>query len=151
MTDVERCKYTKAIWAAARENNVDRDGVYEAIKVGFSKTSVLALTKMEAQRLITGLRGGKQSANFSASRRRAMGGAGRKDAEQQQELHLCNEREHKMLREIASQLGWDSARLQAFCRRQIKRESPLSMAEFNKVLWALKAMTGRERRRNGSL
>jgi hypothetical protein len=143
MTDTERCKYTKAIWAAAREHGVDRDGVYEAIKVGFNKSNVTALTKPEAIRLITGLRGGQPSPNFDPSRRRAMGNAGRKDADKQQTEFLCNEREHQMLRELAAQLGWDTDRLGAFCLRQIQRVFPCTMAEFNKVIWPLKAMLRR--------
>lgn len=143
MTAVERSKYTKAIWATAREHNVDREGVYEAIKVGFNKTSVLDLTRIEAIRLITGLRGGKPSPNFNPNRRRAMGNAGRKHADSQQTEFLCNDREHEMLRDIAGKLGWDEAALQRFCERQIKLPAPRTMGEHNKVLWALKAISRR--------
>ncbi len=136
-------KIITAIFAAAREHGVDKEGVYDAIRIGFKKDSVRDLTRPEALSLIVGLRGGKNSPNFAPGRRKAMAGNGRKRSTAQTEF-LINDAERQMLLDAAAALGWDASRLEAFCQRQIKKGAPCTMSEMNKVLWALKAIARRK-------
>lgn len=49
----------------------------------------------------------------------------------------------KLMNELAGKLGWDEARLRGFCNRQIKKDSPTTTEEGNKVVEGLKAMVKR--------
>lgn len=50
----------------------------------------------------------------------------------------------QLIEELAAKLGWDEARLRGFCQRQIKRDSPTTTEEGNKVVEGLKAMAKRD-------
>lgn len=49
----------------------------------------------------------------------------------------------KLIEELSGALGWDADRLRGFCQRQIKKDSPTTTEEGNKVVEPLKAMCSR--------
>ncbi len=145
-------RYLPAIFAAAREKGVTHEQLHETIWVSWQKRSLKDLTAEEAGLLIDGLRGKKGSAYryrsngpFTPRRREAMSAHGRKDYDRSGDpVYLVNEREIKMLREAAALRGWSDETLRKFSSRQIGREVPRTMSEFNKLFWALKAMNRRD-------
>ncbi len=50
----------------------------------------------------------------------------------------------KKIEDLAAQLGWDADRLRGFCQRQVKKDSPATTEDGNKVLEGLKAMNRRD-------
>lgn len=139
----------RAIWAAAREHGVDREGVHDAIFAGWRKTSVKDLTDREAGMLLDGIRGKSGSRGMSAARRDAMGKHGRKDSTPRNSEFLINDRERELLSEAAHARNWSAATLREFCMRQLGVAEPRTVGEYNKVFWAIKAMQRRDAKRGG--
>lgn len=50
----------------------------------------------------------------------------------------------RKIEDLAGKLDWDADRLRGFCQRQIKRDTPTTTEEGNKVLEGLKAMVNRK-------
>lgn len=141
----------RAIFAAARERGVTHEELHDTIWISWQKRSLKDLTAEQAGLLIDGLRG-KQAQprrehrrSFAPGRRDAMSAHGRRDYDASGDpAYLVNAREIEMLREAAELRGWGEATLRNFIARQIGRNDIRTMAEFNKVFWALKAMNRRE-------
>ncbi len=133
-------KYIKAIWAAAREHGVDKESVHDAIAV-WGLTSVKDLNAQQARLLLNGLRkggGGQQ-------RRDAVASHGRRGADTTgQPRYMVTPRERGMLKAAAEARGWNDETLGNFIERQLGKRVIATLAEFNKVFWALKAMQRRE-------
>jgi len=75
-----------------------------------------------------------------------MASHGRKDHRRQagEAEYLVNPTELNLLHRAASLRNWSDATLAAFVERQLGRQTIRTMAEFNKVFWALKAMNRRD-------
>ena len=132
-------KYIKAIWAAAREHGVSREGVHDAIAT-WQLTSVKDLNAQQARLLLNGLRGksGQQK------RRTAVAQQGRRDHDASHEpRYMVKEREMAMLKAAAESRGWNDETLGNFIERQLGKRVIATLAEFNKVFWAVKAMQRR--------
>lgn len=137
----------KTIHACARENGVSREEIHEAI-AHFGKTSLKDLTKTEAYRLLDGLRGGKPSPHFTPKpdRRHAQANHGRRDYDASADaIYPVTDRERELLREAADLRKWDDATLSRFVERQTGKAVVVTMADFNRVFWPLKAMNRRNR------
>ncbi len=131
-------KYIRAIWAAAREHGVSKDGVHDAIAT-WGRESVKDLTTQEAKLLLNGLRRDKQK------RRDAVASHGRRDVDMTgQPTYMVKHREMVMLQAAAESRGWDDEALDKFIARQIGKRVIATLAEFNKVMWAIKAMQRRD-------
>jgi hypothetical protein len=138
----------RAVHAAAREHGVSRDELHDAIAAGFKLTSLKELTKRQAYALLNGIRGGKESEHFKRlqPRRDAQAFHGRKDFDAASDaIYPATEREHQMLRDAAALRNWDEATLVQFIARQLGKPVVVTLADFNKVFWALKAMNRRSR------
>ncbi len=139
----------RAIFACARENGCDNEGLHEAIEAGFGKQSLRDLTHAEAYALLDGLRGGKPSAHYKPNlwRRQAQGKHGRRDYDATSDaIYPVREPERQLLRDAAAVRNWDDVQLGRFIQRQIGKPTVTTMAEFNKVFWPLKSMNRREGR-----
>ena len=136
-------RFLRAIYASARAHNVTNEGLHETIWMAFQKKSVKELTTAQALELLDGLNGKKRPAGLSAERRQAMNSHGRKGHHAATE-YLVNERERRLLSEAASMRGWPEETLTGFVARQIGCAEVRTMAEFNKVFWALKSMNRRD-------
>lgn len=137
----------RAIHAAAREHGVSNEELHEAIKTGFALDSIKGLTKRQAYRLLDGIRGAQQSPHFkpNAARRRAQNAHGRRDYDASADaIYPATERENQMLRDAAALREWDDAALTRFVNRQLGKPVLVTLADFNKVFWALKAMNRRD-------
>jgi|SRR6185437_16286324 len=137
----------RAIHACARENGCDRDGLHDAIELGFGKTSLKELTRAEAYALLNGLRGDKPSPHFRPDQRRrdAQSFHGRKNHDASADaVYQATDRERQMLRDAAALRNWSDAALTAFIQRQIGKPAVVTMADFNKVFWPLKSMNRRD-------
>ena len=133
-------KYIKAIWACANQHGLSRDEVHDVTGV-WGKTSVKDLTKAEALKLLDGIRGPKGGKR----RRDAAASHGRRDYDAKADpRYLVAEREIKMIERLANLRRWTSETLEDFTRRQIGKPKPRTLAEANKVIWALKAMNRRD-------
>jgi hypothetical protein len=138
----------RAVHAAAREHGVSRDELHEAIKAGFNLTSLKELTKRQAYALLNGIRGGKDSEHFKRRqpRRDAQAWHGRKQHDASADaIYPATDREHQMLRDAAALRNWDESTLVNFISRQLGKPVVVTLADFNKVFWALKAMNRRNR------
>ena len=133
----------KAIWAVAREKKIDSEGVHEAIQAGLGKTSLKELTTPEALRLLDGMRGKRREAP-TAWRGQAQAYAGRRKEAVDEPAVMVNDAELRMLWQAAHARGWSGETLDKFCVKLIGNETPRTMKQFNKVFWAIKAMTRRE-------
>lgn len=135
----------RTIWAAAREHNVSKDEVHDAIWAGWQKKSVKELVDWEALRLLDGIRGRKpRQGHGPYERRQAMQQHGRRDQANGGTDFLVTETELGILAGIAKVRGMNEAGLRAFCQRQIGLDAPRTVREYNKVLWGVKAMIRRE-------
>jgi hypothetical protein len=149
LTDLIDTPLLRAIHACAREHKVDRDGLHEAIEAGFKKKSLKELTRAEAFRLLDGLRGNKPGKYVprleNPHRRRAQNAHGRKDYDASADaIYPAAAPEHQLLRDAATLRKWDDATLTAFIQRQLGKPVVVTLADFNKVFWALKSMNRRE-------
>jgi hypothetical protein len=136
----------RAIFASARAHGVTNEGLHETIWLTLQKRSLKDLTTDEAMQLLDGLNGKeyRPPQNFSYRRRQAMSLHGRKDHDRSQgAAFLVNEREIKMLGDAAALRGWSAETVAAFIERQVGHEIR-TMADFNKVFWALKRMNKRD-------
>ena len=135
-------KYIRAIWACAREKGLSSEDVHDAACMLTQKTSLREMTDAECRELLDGFRGGKR--RMAPQRVRAMGIAGRKDADRETGTEwLVNSAEMSMLRKTAMLRGWSEDTLQAFITRQLK--GPVrNIRDLNRVLWAVKAMNRRD-------
>ncbi len=132
----------RAIYACAREHQVDGEALHEAIHAGFGKASVKELTDRQARQLLDGMRG-KVREPQPWQRREAQAFDGRRKVKV--DVHtLINDRERELLREAAALRGWDDSTLAAFAARQTGTSEIRTMAQFNKVFWPLKSMNRRE-------
>lgn len=147
-------KLIAAIFACAREHHVDNQALHEAIEAGFNKTSIRRLTRGEAYRLLDGLRGkqrrgGGASGYKGTARGQAMASHGRKGVKV--DVHeLVTTRELQMLNEAAAPRGWSSKALVDFIERQTGHREVRTLADFNKVFHALKAMNRRDAKTRGA-
>jgi hypothetical protein len=135
----------RTLFGVARQYGVNSEQLHDAASLQFNKSSLKLLTAAEAGALIDGMRKAAGDRPFAGPRRQAMGTHGSR-GRRGDTAQLVNERELQMLADAAERVGWDAARLAGFCERQIKKSAPVTMAELNRVLWALKSM---ERRRSG--
>jgi hypothetical protein len=146
LTDLVDIALLRTIHACAREHNVDRDGLHEAIAL-WKKTSLKELTRAEAFRLLDGLRGKSPVAYTKRDphRRRAQNAHGRRDYDASADaIYPAAEPEHQLLRDAAALRNWDEATLTAFIDRQLGKPVVVTLADFNKVFWALKSMNRRD-------
>ncbi len=133
----------RAIHGAAREHHVSNEELHEAIEAGFKLKSLKALTKRQAYALLDGIRG-NSPLKSDQRRRDAQAFHGRKGYDAGADaIYPVTEREHIMLREAADLRGWDDATLTGFIDRQLGKPVLVTLADFNKVFWALKAMNRR--------
>jgi hypothetical protein len=138
MTDQVKTLHT--IYGVARQHNVTDEELHDAIFVGFGKQSLKQLTEAEVAKLLDGIRG-----RHAGARRQAMARHGRRKSDAKKDAtYLINARELELLVEAATLRGWSSETLSAFCRRQVGKDRPVTMAEYNKCLWPLKAMNRRD-------
>lgn len=137
-------KLIVAIWACAREHGISKDEVHDAIHAGFQKTSVKHLVEWEALRLLDGMRGKRSEGHGPYERRLAMRNHGRRDVAAGGTDYLVNETELGILRGIAKVRGMTDEGLRTFCQRQLGLDQPRTMKEYNRVLWAIKAMIRRD-------
>lgn len=147
-------KLFRAIYGCCKEHGVDNEGLHDVVRLRFNKASLKELSNRECYELMDGIRGkatqrrgGGVSGHSYTERGAAMQSAGRRDSDLGVEF-LVNTREMEMLRELAEQLGWSAAALQAFCQRQNKGQGVKTLADLNRVLWGLKAMLRRRARRS---
>jgi hypothetical protein len=141
----------RAVWACARERNVSREELHEAIWAGWRKQSVNELTDAEACQLLDGLRGKRRSTKTGADyhRRQAMGTHGRRDA-LADPTYLANQTEKDLAWRIAGNLGWCLDAYNCFVERQLgKTGGIVTMADYNRVMWALKAIQRRQAQQLG--
>ena len=135
----------RAIHAAAREHKVSRDELHESIAY-WKKKSLKDLTKGEAYKLLDGIRG-NQSSPHAHARPNAQAAHGRKEYDASADaIYPVTDRERQMLREAADLRHWDDATLTGFIQRQLGKPVLVTLADFNKVFWALKAMNRRDGR-----
>ena len=139
-TDIIDNGVLRAIFGVARECSVSNDELHEAIMAGCRKKSLKDLTRREAFRLMDGLR--KTAGQTSPNRRRAQAAHGRKDVDPDV-IYQPTGREWAMLRKAAALRNWSEEALGEFILRQLRREIR-TLADYNKILWALKAMNRRE-------
>jgi hypothetical protein len=141
-------KMYRVIYGVCKQCAVDNELLHDIVRMRFSKDSLKNLTKRECAQLIDGLRGKEQrfgrSGHAHTGRGAAMQQDGRKDAANGGTEYLVNERELRMLREVATLRGWDMDTLDRFIRRQLRGRAIRTMADLNKVLWPLKAMNRRD-------
>jgi hypothetical protein len=139
----------RAIHGAAREHNVSTEDLHDAIAV-IGKTSLKELTKREAYTLLDGIRGKQASPHFQPARRNqrrrdAQASHGRRKHDASADaIYPATDRERQMLRDAADLRQWDDATLTAFINRQLGKPVLVTLADFNKVFWALKAMNRRD-------
>jgi hypothetical protein len=133
----------RAIWACAREHNVSNEEVHDAIQAGFSLSSVKDLTDAQAHQLLDGLRG-KRRSDTDYARRQAAHYHGRRGVAADP-TYLANQAELDLAWRTAANLGWSIDGFNGFVERQLGRSGGIrTMAEFNKVMWALKAIQRRD-------
>jgi hypothetical protein len=132
----------RAIHAAARENKCSNEELHEAIEAGFKLKSLKELTKRQAYALLDGLRGKPRATN--QPRRDAQAFHGRRGYDASADaIYPVTDREQQLLREAANLRGWNDATLTGFIDRQLGKPVMVTLADFNKVFWALKAMNRR--------
>ncbi|HEX4135898.1 MAG TPA: hypothetical protein VHY84_14885 [Bryobacteraceae bacterium] len=135
----------RAIHGAAREHKVSREELHEAILAGCKKTSLKDLTKGEAYRLLDGIRGNQAAPHSNWRRRDAQAAHGRRNHDASADaIYPATDRERQMLREAADLRQWDDATLTGFIARQLGKPVLVTLSDFNKVFWALKAMNRRD-------
>ncbi|MGE5487554.1 MAG: hypothetical protein ACM3ZB_07010 [bacterium] len=145
MNSKPNTKFLRAIYGAARAHGVNNQVLHDMIWFEWQKKSLKDLTPAQSMELLDTLNGKTPSKNFSSDRRRAMASHGRRDYDSSGDAaYMINERERRMLQEAAALRGWSLGGLQHFIERQLKHEQIRTMAEFNKVFWALKAMNRRD-------
>ncbi len=135
-------KYIRAIYGCAREYRIDNELLHEMIARNFSKDSVKKLTRKQALSLLDLMRRGNGE---GVQRRHARSRHGRKNYDATGDVvHLVGPKELGMVRKAAALRGWSDETLQKFSRRQCGQLTPRTMAEFNKVWWALRSMNQRD-------
>jgi hypothetical protein len=140
-------KDLRRIFGVARERGITNEEIHEAIWMGFSKKSLKELTPKEIETLVAGMKKGRAVDPMGgAARRSAMASHGRRQpqAGAPNAEYLVRPAELRMLHQVAAARGWSAETLAAFCQRQIQVDTPRTMRELNKVLWAIKAMNRRE-------
>ncbi len=140
-------KMYRVIYGVCKQYAVDNELLHDIVHMRFSKDSLKDLTKRECAQLLDGLRGKHRfgrSGHAHTTRGAAMQQDGRKDAAVGAAEFLVNERELRMLQEMATLRGWDMDTLDRFIRRQLRGRAIRTMGDLNKVLWPLKAMNRRD-------
>lgn len=137
--------YLPTIFAAAREHGVTHEGLHDIIALELGKASLKDLTKEESLKLLDGIRGEENARPYrrDQSRRDAQASHGRRN-HRVKTHRMINTRERQLLVDAATLRGWDGITLAQFAERQLGTDQIVTMADFNKVFWALKAMNRRD-------
>lgn len=146
----QRAKFFRGLHAEAAKRGLDHAALHELVSKRYGVDSLRKLSDAQLRdwyREFTG-RGFKHAGVPGAARRHAAGKAGRRGTPDTRNLtpaiELVDTEDLVMMRDFARmQLGWSAETLDKFIRRQIGRDAIRTMAEFNKVLWGLKAMKRR--------
>jgi hypothetical protein len=150
----QRSKMMRGLHAEASKRGLSHDGLHELVEKRYGVASLSQLSEAQLRewyREFSG-KGFRHRGMGSASRRRAAGAAGRRQpdqpinrsTDQSKVIELASADDIAMLIDLAGQIGWSVTALHKFVARQIGRENIRTMAEFNKVLWALKAIARRK-------
>jgi hypothetical protein len=125
----------QAIHAEAKRRGLDEDALRDLVESATRRTrSIAALTHAEANKVIQHLKGNSFVPLRTLQYRRKKAGI----------QQIVTDEQQTLIAELASQREWSPETLQKFCKRQCKRERPLTTADANKVIEALKAMNRRD-------
>lgn len=136
-----------AVWALCREKGISEEAMRDVLKLRTGKASLRACTKGELVGMLDALRG-QAFLGKSGWRRTDRGRAMQTDGSRRVKAAaaaatLVNERELQMVRDAAARLGWSDAGLAGFVARQLGRSEIRTMADLNKVFWAMKRIEAR--------
>jgi hypothetical protein len=134
-----------AIWGLARAKKVDSDTLHALVERETGKTSIRALSKQEADKVIEALGGTAltrprgQSKRSQQYRRKRAG-----------IVTIANDAQKAMITNLAKQLWGDKAEtaLAAFCAspKVLNKPAPQTSAEASRLIETLKAKRAREER-----
>jgi hypothetical protein len=144
----------RGLHAEGAKRGLSHDGLHELVAKRYGVDSLAQLSETQLRewyREFTG-KGFRHAGVGGAARRRAAGTAGRRQAgqpvngstDQRNVVELVSGDDLAMLADLAQQIGWSVSGLYTFVERQIGRSKIRTMAEFNKVLWAVKAIARRK-------
>lgn len=142
----QRARFLRGLHAEARKRGLSHDDLHELVARKFRVDSLSKLTEKQLRewyREFTG-KGFKHRGVPAGSRAWASGNAGRRGPGQQKVVELVNGDDLAMLANLAAQIGWSVSALHVFIERQIGRRAIRTMAEFNRVLWPMKAIARRK-------
>ncbi len=126
-------KQIKAIWAAARENGLDKQSVYDVIAAIAEKEHMTDLTYMEAAKVLGKIRG--QQGESAAPKRTDQGG-------DKETVPL-----RRKIYALTGELGWndDNGRINGFAKKMFKVERIewLTVKQCHILIEALKQMIDR--------
>jgi len=143
----QRAKMMRGLHAEASKRGLSHDGLHELVEKRYGVASLSQLSEAQLRewyREFSG-KGFRHPGMGSASRRRAAGTAGKKAGSMPapRVVELAGADDIAMLIDLAARIGWSVTALHKFVARQLGREQIRTMADVNKVLWALKAIARR--------
>jgi len=95
-------------------------------------------------RLLFAEQGSKTMTIADAAAARAAGTHGRKAHYDASGVMLAGEQQFALLATLRHAIGWDQARLDVFVARQLGGAAIRTMADANRVIWAIKSMMRRQ-------
>jgi hypothetical protein len=143
-----RAKYFRGLHAEASRRGLSHDALHELARSRYGVDSLAKLTDAQLRswyREICG-RGFRHPGVASRAAADAAGKAGRRVASgaPPKVVRMVSGDDLAMLAELAFSIGWTREGLEKFVRRQLSRDAIRTVAEFNRVLWGLKAQARRK-------
>jgi hypothetical protein len=144
----QRSKMMRGLHAEARKRGLSHDGLHELVEKRYGVRSLSQLSEAQLRewyREFSG-KGFRHRGIAPGSRAWAAGNAGKKAAPDgaRKVVELAGADDIAMLIDLAARIGWSVTGFHKFVARQLGREQVRTMADVNKVLWALKTIARRK-------
>lgn len=154
----QRSRMMRGLHAEASKRGLTHLALHELVAERYGVASLSKLSEAQLRewyREFTG-KGFRHRGIGPGSRAWAAGNAGRRKADQpvngesanrggqQAVIELASGDDMAMLLDLARQIGWPVTALATFVERQLGRPQVRTMADVNKVLWAMKAIARRK-------
>lgn len=126
----------RAIFGAAKERGFDDEKLRDIVESVTKRTRHISqLTHAEADLVIQRLKADSFVPRRTLQWRRKKAGVSQ----------LVQETQLKLIADLATQRNWSADSLTQFCQRMIKRDRPVTTAQANTIIEALKSMNRRDK------
>lgn len=125
----------REIFGRAKQRGLDNEGLHNLVSAETGQSSIRALNKTDADKIIVALGGIPHQRKRSRTAQHRRRQAGIKQIVTQEQL--------KLISFLTDQLDWKQESLQKFCNRQIKKVAPTTTEEANKIIEGMKAILRR--------